>query len=57
MPSALELEAINGLLQLNPKKPAAKTKYQVWYEMRCAYLKKAREARLSKLAARKKKTP
>jgi hypothetical protein len=59
MPSALELEAIDGLLQLNPvKKPAAKTKYQDWYDKRCACMKKAREARLAKLAARKnKKTP
>jgi hypothetical protein len=57
MPSILENEAMRGLLQLNPKTTGEKTKYQVWYEMRCRCLKKARETRLAKLAARKKRTP
>ena len=57
MPSSLENEAMQGLLLL--KKPAPvtgpkKMEYSKWYEMRCACLKKARAARLAKLAARKK---
>jgi hypothetical protein len=51
--SSIEWEVINALLRLNPKKPKAKTKYQALYEKKCARMKKAREARLTKLAARK----
>lgn len=59
MPSPIEWEAIEALLRLNPKKPMAAPKakkldYQSWYEMRCACMKKARETRLAKIAARKK---
>jgi len=62
MPSPIEWEAIEALLRLNPKKPMAAPKakpiakkldYQSWYEMRCACVKKARETRLAKIAARK----
>jgi hypothetical protein len=53
MPYSLEKEAMRGLLQLKAKTTAEKTRYQVWYEMRCACLEKARAARLAKLAARK----
>lgn len=60
MPSVLENEAMEGLLRLNPRPPvkiSKKLSYQAWYDMRCACLKKARETRLAKLAARKKPTP
>ena len=51
MPSVLENQAIDGLLLLNP----SKTKHQLRYEMRCAYLEKARAVRMAKIAARKVK--
>lgn len=51
MPSVLENQAIQGLLALTQPGPKKK---QTLYEMRCALVKKAREARLKKLAARKK---
>ena len=54
MPSSLENEAMQGLLLLKRPIATKKTSYQTWYEMRCACMKKARAARLAKLAARKK---
>jgi hypothetical protein len=64
MPPPLEKAAALGLLQLNPKTRVEKTTKakttprrmsdQAWYDMRCACLVKAREARLAKLALKKK---
>jgi hypothetical protein len=55
MRTLYEKDAVRNLLRLKGVILPKNMKSQALYEMRCACMKKAREVRMAKLAARKKK--